>query len=658
MFKRLMTGLGTLPTRLLLFVALPGCLVWLALTFFRGPAPVAFRAAQATKASEVAVAPKAAPGKLEGEEARVYLEQTSEGQSLMKTLEAERFGLKWQQRAPFRGEGKGGYLGLSHDENLNAWFDEEGATIRPTVSEKERDRAWHLGLRLKSYGYGNKLKAAPPVLSRNVVENRIEYTRDGSTNPQSAGPNPKLIEWYVNKSEGIEQGFTLSGPPARQEGIAGDEPLRLVVSVTGDLRARAADDGQAVELNKNGAGVLSYSHLVASDATGRRLAARMETNEAGDEIALVVDDAEAEYPIVVDPITTTLEKKLEAEPEGQAEARFGFAVAISGDRAVVGAWREDASIPGGTIIDIGAVYNFSRSGTQWSYVRRVVSGSDGDQCGWSVAISNGGQIVSGCPGTNSSAGRAIFYDSSVGLVTNINPLLGSKAGDRFGESVAIGSNRIIVGSPFADSFGADSGSTAVYAISGSTIQPLSAFGTPGSPPNGHAGTAVAISGNLIVTGSPGSGPGKATVYDYATDSFFDLLASDGVNGDLFGNSVAISGDTVVVGAPLDDNQRGVDAGAAYVFVRNGSGQWTQQQKLMASDGHAGDFFSEHAVAIEGNTLVVGAYSNGNPLGDNSGNDDDRGAAYVFTRSGTTWTQQTKISQTNFAGGRGGRTLRH
>ena len=117
------------------------------------------------------------PRNLEGDEAQAYLEKTVEGQSLMKELEAQRFGLKWQNHAPFADTTGAGYLGFSHDENLNAWFNDDGITIRPTLSEKEKEMAWRLDLRLKSYGYGSELTAAPPIVARRVDGNRIEYER-------------------------------------------------------------------------------------------------------------------------------------------------------------------------------------------------------------------------------------------------------------------------------------------------------------------------------------------------------------------------------------------------------------------------------------------------------------------------------------------------
>ena len=99
-----------------------------------------------------------------------------------------------------------------------------------------------------------------------------------------------------------------------------------------------------------------------------------------------------------------------------------------------------------------------------------------------------------------------------------------------------------------------------------------------------------------------------------------LTASDGAAADYFGYSVAISGDTGVVGAYGNDNEKGSNSGSAYVFVRSGT-TWTQQAKLTASDGAANDYFGV-GVAISGDTVVVGAYGN-----------DGKGSAYVFVRSG-------------------------
>ena len=100
-------------------------------------------------------------------------------------------------------------------------------------------------------------------------------------------------------------------------------------------------------------------------------------------------------------------------------------------------------------------------------------------------------------------------------------------------------------------------------------------------------------------------------------------------------SVAVSGDTVVVGAENKNNGQG----AAYVFVRNGT-VWNQQQKLTASDGAFTDFFG-CSVAVDGDTALVGA--NDKKIG-------SQGAAYVFVRSGTTWSQQQELTASDGAAG--------
>ena len=123
-----------------------------------------------------------------------------------------------------------------------------------------------------------------------------------------------------------------------------------------------------------------------------------------------------------------------------------------------------------------------------------------------------------------------------------------------------------------------------------------------------------------------------------------LLATDGAAGDQFGYSVALSGDTAVIGARFDDDDvNGLESGSAYVFTRTGT-TWTQQAKLTAADGAAGDQFG-YSVALSGDTAVITADAD-----DDVVNGVDSGSAYVFTRSGTTWTQQAKLTAADGAAG--------
>lgn len=152
------------------------------------------------------------------------------------------------------------------------------------------------------------------------------------------------------------------------------------------------------------------------------------------------------------------------------------------------------------------------------------------------------------------------------------------------------------------------------------------------------GRAVALDGDTALVGASrdgdpnGEGAGSAYVFarsDGTWSQMAKLVADDGDGGDAFGYSVALSGDTAVVGAPRDEDPNGGKAGSAYVFSR-ASGEWRQTAKLVASGGESEDRFGR-AVALDGDTAVVGAYGTG----------PGAGAAYVFS-GGESWSQETDL----------------
>lgn len=169
------------------------------------------------------------------------------------------------------------------------------------------------------------------------------------------------------------------------------------------------------------------------------------------------------------------------------------------------------------------------------------------------------------------------------------------------------------------------------------------------------GYAVAISGDLMVVGSPfadndvnGDGTAELDVgsaYLLRRDGpgvwtmFKKLTVTEGEVSDLFGSAVAISGDTVVVGALYDnhdtngDGRNEANVGAAYIFEKNAGGadNWGQVKKLVASDGSAGDRFGK-AVAIDGDTVVVGAYLESHDVNKDGSDEENAGAAYIFERN--------------------------
>jgi hypothetical protein len=159
--------------------------------------------------------------------------------------------------------------------------------------------------------------------------------------------------------------------------------------------------------------------------------------------------------------------------------------------------------------------------------------------------------------------------------------------------------------------------------------------------NDFFGVSVDIDGDTLLVGANGdddygSASGAAYVFVRSGSTWIQqakLTPADGAIDDEFGRHVVLDGDTALVGSHWDDDA-GDASGAAYVFVRSGS-TWIQQAKLTASDAEAGAEFG-WGIALEGNIAMVGA-----PLADALGTNS--GAVYVFQRSGSTWTQQVKLT---------------
>ncbi|MCH8064633.1 MAG: FG-GAP repeat protein, partial [Chloroflexi bacterium] len=253
-----------------------------------------------------------------------------------------------------------------------------------------------------------------------------------------------------------------------------------------------------------------------------------------------------------------------------------------------------------------------------------------DQFGESVAIS-GDTTVVGADGEDAggiSSGAAYVFERNEGAASNwgeVKKLTASdaQAGDNFGLSVAISSDTVVVGSPREDVGGSqfdDFGAAYIFqrneggADNWGQVAKLTASD---ALLDDQFGWSVAISGDIAVIGiyrevAGGNDAGAAYVFrrdEGGTDNWGEvkrLTAFGAKLGDEFGISVAVSGDTAVVGASRDD-AGGSDAGAAYVFQRNegGADTWGEVKKLTASDGQAFDQFGG-SVAISGDTAVVGA----------------------------------------------------
>ena len=504
-------------------------------------------------------------------------------------------------------------------------------------------RGGRLALSLAGVGYGSSLR---PLGSRapSADGNRVSYA-DGA-----------LVQWFENGPFGLEQGFTLRAPPAG----AARGPVTIALRVGGSLRARLVGGGQAVDFIAPGGGVvLRYVGLRASDARRRVLRAWLAAT--GGRLLVRVDARGARYPLRIDPFVQQGATLVGTGAAGNADQ--GFSVALSGDgnTAIVGG-------PGDNNL-VGAAWVFTRSGTTWTQQgpKLVGTGAVGNaQQGTSVALSSDGNtaLVGGPEDDTVGTSVVPVYPDTVGAVwvftrsgttwTQQGPKLvgtGAVGDDAQGQSVALSSD----------------GNTALVGGGG-----------------GH--------GDLVV--------GAAWVFTRSgtnwTQQGSNLVGTGAVGDADQGSSVALSGDgnTALVGGPLDNCSMGAGCvGAVWVFTRSGT-TWTQQgPKLVgtgavgnasqgskrgavvrrehrarrrvvsppgalrtargrrgcsrargrpgpsrartssapASNGHA---YQGASVALsgDGNTALVGGPND-------SAGDRVVGAAWVFTRSGTTWTQQ-------------------
>jgi uncharacterized repeat protein (TIGR01451 family) len=386
----------------------------------------------------------------------------------------------------------------------------------------------------------------------------------------------------------------------------------------------------------------SFGHSVSVDGDTVVVGTPFQTFQLG-----------AAYVFVRSGLVWNLQQKL-AAPDGGANDRFGFAVSLSADTALVGAHQHNTA--GG--LQAGAAYVFVRTGTTWAYQQKLLAGDGaaGDLFGHSVSFALDTAVV-GAPfddnagGTN--AGSAYVFVRSGTFWSLQQKLLASDGVQlaQFGVSVSFSGDTAAVGASGDDLPAPNAGSAYVFQRSGITWSEQQKLVASDTATGDALGSSVSIFGDTVVAGARlddvlGSlDAGSAYVFVRSGTTWSEqqrLTASvSGAAFELFGSSVSVFGDTAVIGAERDATSGGMDAGAAYVFVRSGAG-WTEQQKLVASDGDAGSFFGA-SVSLSGDTLVVGA-----PLATAPGG--SAGAAYVFVRSGTTWSEQQKLVASDGASG--------
>ena len=303
---------------------------------------------------------------------------------------------------------------------------------------------------------------------------------------------------------------------------------------------------------------------------------------------------------------------------------FGYPVAVSGGTAIVGAYEHGK--------EAGRAYVFTETATGWRQTAEL-KGSDTvarDYFGSSVAISGATAIV-GASGHAKGAGRAyVFTKTAAGWEQTVE-LNGSDtvAGDWFGASVAISGRTAIVTVPEHANV---MGRAYVFTKTANGWKQATELEISDAGADTDFGDSVAISGTTAIVGAFGHAKGAGRAYVFAKTvagwrQTAELKGFDTVAGDLFGWSVAISGTTAVVGA----DEYADLAGRAYVFTKSATG-WKQTAELSGSDTVADDSFG-YSVAISGTTAVVGA----------NGYAESAGRAYVFTKTASGWKQTAELN---------------
>ncbi len=373
-------------------------------------------------------------------------------------------------------------------------------------------------------------------------------------------------------------------------------------------------------------------------------------------LRLLILSTSALFVILLPCTASAQDAKLTASDGARSDLFGQTALDLSdgGDYAIVGAWQHDHP----TFLS-GSAYVFARNGDTWGEQVELTAfdAAAGDQFGEAVALSGDGQYaLVGAPGNDDTfflSGNAYVFVRSGSAWSLQDTLYASDPGDndRFGKAVALNADGTValIGAWLDGGPGNSTGSAYIFTRSGSTWTEEAKLTANDGADGDWFGSAVALSadGQLALIGaqSDDAGAGSAYVFDRSGSTWSQqakLTASDAAGGDLFGRSVGISddGQHAVIGAYLDDAS-GTEDGSAYVFVRSGT-TWSEQAKLTASDAANNDQFG-YSVAISGDGTMALVGANAEDAGGS-----DAGAAYVFRRSGSVWSEVNKLNASDAA----------
>jgi hypothetical protein len=349
---------------------------------------------------------------------------------------------------------------------------------------------------------------------------------------------------------------------------------------------------------------------------------------------------------------------------------FGISIAVSGDTLIAG----------GTTYrgQDGRIYIFERDKKKGDWVEVARFGTEdaatSDWFGWAVAIDGDTAVVGAWEDGGQGKDQGGGIGEGPGLVNIFTRQENewakqekfnaddSKSKDRFGNAVSLSGDLLAVGAPLHDGTAEDAGAAYIFERNNDRWKQTAKL-TPSDPAEkDRFGWDVAIDKDVVIVGSPldddaGSKSGSAYIFVRNADGSWTeqakLKSSDLAKGDQLGNTVDITRPSVaayaIVGAHFDDDA-GDKSGSAYIFMRDQAGAWAEQKKLTASDAEKRDQFGID-VAIDVNRAIVGANQT-----DQAPRWADTGSAYAFLRVGTDWVEQIRVDAKNVGKGIGGDPL--
>ncbi len=481
---------------------------------------------------------------------------------------------------------------------------------------------------------------ALPEVEPAVREQRIEYRHP------STGSGLAVVEWYENRPEGLEQGFTVAQAEA---GSLKPERLDLEIGFDGIRSLEMAADARDARLTDAEGREFGYGGIHAWDASGRDVSVVMQ-RVSPRSMRLLCDVRQAAFPITIDPVLTSLTTKIAAADKA-ADDEFACSVSVAGDIALVGA---DSASPGG-VTYAGAAYVFERDAggsNAWGQVAKLTASDKAslNVFGCSVSVAGDVALVGARMAGVNRQGAAYVFERNAGGSNVWRQVAKLTAADKavddyFGWSVSVAGNVALIGARYADP-GGITGAGAAYVFErnaggSNTWGQVAKLTASDKAAGDYFGNSVSVAGDVAVVGANSASPGGVT-YAYAGAAYVfersagssnawgqvaKLTASDKRMSDGFGTSVSVAGGVALIGAEGARRDEVISGGAAYVFERNagGTNAWGQTARLLASDRAEYNYFGT-SVSVAGDIAVVGAdYASPDGV-------TDAGACYIFERN--------------------------